>query len=338
MEAQALPTPTDDSRMTLSNLVGAVQELADARDLTEVRAIVCRAARRLTGANAATYLVRDGRRCLYAEEDSDEPLWKGQTFPINECIGGWVMVYRQAVTISDIELDDRLDATAYSSTFVRSIAMAPVRSSAPIAAIGVYWNRVHTPSQAELSALQSLADATAVTLENVSLNAYALSDSLSGHYNRRGFFTRGAERIASNRNQELATSVVFAVIDGLQQINDQHGYEAGDEAIRRAASALQRTCRSDAVIGRIAGDAFAICGGIETLPSTNADELERALSAAAPDNGRPVDLALGIAIGRPGEECDLDSLVADANRDMYDRRGGNVGPVVEPVTREVTRD
>lgn len=338
VEAQTLPRSTDDSRTTMSHLVVAVQELAEAGDISEVRMIVCQSARRLTGADGATYIVRDGKQCLYAEEDAIEALWKGQAFPINECIGGWVMVYRQAVTVSDIDLDDRIEPTTYGSTFVRSMAMVPVRSSAPIGGIGVYWDRVHTPNKAELSALQSLADAAAVTLENVSLNSYALNDSLSGHYNRRGFFSRGGERIASHRDHEMTTSVVFAAVDGLPQINDEFGYEAGDEAIRRAATALQHACRPDAVIGRIAGDVFAVCGGIETLPSTDADELERVVSASAPENGWPVNLTVGVALGHPGEQYDLDSLVSDANRHMYERKHGRTPPIDEQVARAVTRD
>jgi len=338
VEAQTLPRTADDSRTTLNLLVEAVQELAEVDDMDEVRGGVCRAARRLTGADGAAYVVRDGKQCLYAEEDSAEPLWKGQAFPINDCIGGWVMVYRQAVTVSDIALDDRLDPSTYAPTFVRSMAMVPVRSSAPIGAVGVYWDRVHTPSKAELSALQALADATAVTFENVSLNSYALNDSLSGHYNRRGFFSRGGERIASHRDHEMTTTVVFASIDGLKQINDQFGYEAGDEAIRRAGTALQHACRPDAVIGRIAGDVFAVCGTIETLPSVDADELERAVKSAAPENGWPLSVTLGVAVGHAGEQYDLDTLVSEANRHMYERKHGRLPPIDEQVARAITRD
>ena len=190
----------DDSRATLNQLVGAVNELSEAADMGEVRSVVSAAARNLTGADGAAFMVRDGKQCFYAEEDAIEPLWKGRYFPIDECISGWVMVYRQAVAVSDIDLDERLRPETYGATFVKSMAMVPIRSSSPVGAIGTYWDRIHTPSKAEISALQSLADATAVTLENVSLNSFALNDSLSGLYNRRGFFSRGSERISSNRD------------------------------------------------------------------------------------------------------------------------------------------
>jgi len=327
----------DDSRATLNQLVGAVNELSEAADIGEVRSVVSAAARNLTGADGAAYIVRDGKQCFYAEEDAIEPLWKGQYFPIDECISGWVMVYRQAVAVSDIDLDERLRPETYGTTFVKSMAMVPIRSSAPVGAIGTYWDRIHTPSKAEISALQSLADATAVTLENVSLNSFALNDSLSGLYNRRGFFSRGSERISSNRDLGVGTSVVFAALNGIQQINDEHGYEAGDEAIRRAGAALQSACAPDAVIGRIAGDVFAVCGNFETLPANDEAELERVVAEAMPETNLPVGLTLGIALGHIGEQYDLDSLVAEANRTMYERKHGRKPPLEEQISRSVSR-
>ncbi len=337
MNPQTPVKTADDSRATLDCLVGAVNELSDAGDIAEVRTIVSSAARELTGADGAAYVVRDGKQCFYAEEAASEPLWKGRYFPIDECISGWVMIYRQAVAVSDIELDERLRAETYSPTFVKSMAMVPIRSSSPVGAIGTYWDRIHTPSKAEISALQSLADATAVTLENASLNAFALNDSLSGLYNRRGFFSRGSERISSNRDLGVGTSVAFAALNGIQQINDQFGYEAGDEAIRRAGAALRSACGQDAVIGRIAGDVFAVCGSFETLPATDESELERSVQDATPDSSWPVGLTIGVALGHPGEQYDLDSLVAQSNRAMYERRHGRTPPLSEQIARSVTR-
>src|SRR5436305_10473495 len=73
-------------------LVGVVQRLSLARSLAEIERIVGSAARRLIGADGATFVVRDGDDCVYAEEDSIAPLWKGRRFPMHSCISGWVML------------------------------------------------------------------------------------------------------------------------------------------------------------------------------------------------------------------------------------------------------
>jgi light-regulated signal transduction histidine kinase (bacteriophytochrome) len=79
------------------------------------------------------------------------------------------MVNRQAVVIEDIYGDPRVPVDAYRPTFVKSLAMVPIRTQDPIGAIGNYWATRHVPDPAEMKLLQSLADITAVTLENIEL-------------------------------------------------------------------------------------------------------------------------------------------------------------------------
>ena len=66
----------------MEELVDAIQALSLARSLPRSSAIVRSAARRLTGADGATFVLRDGTRCFYADEDAISPLWKGQRFPM----------------------------------------------------------------------------------------------------------------------------------------------------------------------------------------------------------------------------------------------------------------
>ena len=161
---------TSDSS-ALKLLVITVQELSLARNLETVMKIVRTAARQLTGADGATFILREGDLCFYADEDAISPLWKGSRFPMSGCISGWAMLNKTAAVIEDIYKDDRIPHDAYRPTFVKSLAMVPIRTLAPIGAIGNYWATPHLPTQEEMSLLQSLADITAVTIENV--NVYA---------------------------------------------------------------------------------------------------------------------------------------------------------------------
>ena len=111
--------PPDD------RLADAIQALSQARTLLEVMTIVRAAARDLSGADGMTFVLREGDRCHYAEENAIGPLWKGKRFPLSACISGWVMTNRQAVVIPDIYSDRRIPHAAYRSTFVRSMAMVP---------------------------------------------------------------------------------------------------------------------------------------------------------------------------------------------------------------------
>jgi signal transduction histidine kinase/ActR/RegA family two-component response regulator len=153
----------------MERLIGVVQELSTARTLAHVQAIVRTAARSLTNADGATFVLRDGDDCFYADEDAIAPLWKGHRFPLSRCVSGWAMLNRRAVVIPDIYSDERIPQDAYRPTFVRSLAMVPIRTSAPIGAIGNYWASPYVPTDAQLRLLQALADSTSIALENAQL-------------------------------------------------------------------------------------------------------------------------------------------------------------------------
>lgn len=153
----------------LKRLITAIRDLSMARDLDTVKTVTSRAARDLTGADGATFVLKDNDKCYYLEEDAIAPLWKGQKFPLEDCISGWVMLNKKVAVIEDIYQDERIPKDVYQTTFVKSLVMVPVRQSSPIAAIGNYWSDTRRPTPEEIDVLQSLADATSIALENVRL-------------------------------------------------------------------------------------------------------------------------------------------------------------------------
>ncbi len=155
----------------LNRLLDVVQELSLARDLAAIMQIVRVAARELTGAEGATFVLRDGDLCYYADECAIAPLWKGLRFPMSMCVSGWVMTNRVGVAIEDVFADARIPADAYRPTFVKSLAMMPIRAQAPIGAIGSYWAARHLASPETLAVLQALADSTSVAMEKVEVYA-----------------------------------------------------------------------------------------------------------------------------------------------------------------------
>jgi signal transduction histidine kinase len=153
--------------LSMERLVNTVQELSLAADLESVMKIVRNVARELTGADGATFVLREGNYCYYADENAVSPLWKGSRFPMNICISGWVMLNRKSAVIPDIYKDERIPIDAYKPTFVKSMAMVPIRTIDPLGAIGNYWANIHIPSDEEVRLLQALADITAVSIENI---------------------------------------------------------------------------------------------------------------------------------------------------------------------------
>ncbi|RYZ81041.1 MAG: GHKL domain-containing protein [Proteobacteria bacterium] len=151
----------------LKVLTDTIQRLSLARSLQSIMEVVRSSARQLSDADGATFVLKEGELCYYAEEDAIAPLWKGQRFPLTACISGWAMLNRQPAIIEDIYQDDRIPIDAYSPTFVKSLVMVPIRIIQPIGAIGIYWAKQYKPSEEQVQILQSLADMTSVAIENV---------------------------------------------------------------------------------------------------------------------------------------------------------------------------
>lgn len=155
----------------IERLVFTVQELSLARDIDSIMNIVKKVAREYTGSDGATFVLRDGEYCYYADEYAISPLWKGCRFPIHTCISGWSMENKEAAIIGDIYQDERIPTDVYRKTFVKSLVMVPIRKLDPLGAIGNYWAEHHLPDEEETEFLQALADITAVSIENLEVRS-----------------------------------------------------------------------------------------------------------------------------------------------------------------------
>lgn len=142
----------------------AVADLALLQDVEQAQRIIRSAARRLANAHGSTVVLLDQGRCFYADEDAVSPLWKGQRFPLRQCISGWSILHRQPAIVPDIRVDERVPHAAYRPTFVKSLVIVPMRVEDPVGAIGAYWIQPHRVTDEELTRLQSLAEAAGAAL------------------------------------------------------------------------------------------------------------------------------------------------------------------------------
>ena len=152
-------------------LAEAVQWLSLASSFEQIQAIVRRTARALTGADGATFVLRERDQCFYVDEDAIAPLWRGQRFPLVDCVSGWAMRHHEPAVIPDIEVDDRVPLAAYRPTFVRSLAMVPIGIETSVGAIGVYWAAPRRIAPGVLADLQNLAQRTKDQIDRIGLDA-----------------------------------------------------------------------------------------------------------------------------------------------------------------------
>ncbi|OGU26773.1 MAG: histidine kinase [Ignavibacteria bacterium GWA2_54_16] len=247
----------------LENLIAVVQRLSAARTVGEVIDAVRSSARSVVSSDGATMVLREGDQCYYVDEDAIAPLWKGQRFPQTACISGWSMLHKETVSVPDIYTDSRVPLEAYRPTFVKSLAMVPIRRHDPIGAIGIYWAERHETGEEEVRILESLADATAIAFENVT--------SFGELENRVSQRTRELE--AANKELEAFSYSVshdlrapLRAIDGFSRIlAEEYGGNFDQEGKRLLGIVCENTIRMDQLItdllnfSRVGRNAMKLC-------------------------------------------------------------------------------
>ena len=161
------------------------------------------------------------------------------------------------------------------------------------------------PTRARLQALRLFANQAVAALQTadraVRLRHEALHDPLTGLPNRRAFRAR-LSREAGRSDDDLA--LILCDMDNLKRVNDQHGHDAGDRALKALADALRTGLRRSDDAFRIGGDEFAVVlGGASRLDAERvAHRLQTELAAArAAGRGHPGELRHRGARARRGD-------------------------------------
>ncbi|MCP3098117.1 GAF domain-containing sensor histidine kinase [Myxococcus sp. K15C18031901] len=316
-------------------LLEVVRELAHLRTLEDVMAVVRRAARRLSGADGVTFVLREEDRVHYADEDAIAPLWKGRRFPIEQCISGWSMLNRAPAVIEDIYADERIPHEAYRTTFVKSLVMVPVRRSDPVGAIGAYWAERRTPGAREVSLLQTLADSAAVAVENGRLYEAerAARRAAEAEVRLRGELLAMVSHDLRNPLGVIAmTSSLLAPLLAPLSGRARHHLET----LNRSALRMERLIHDLLDFAAIEGGAFRLNRVSHPLGQL----LEQAADLGPLAQERGIDLALQPPAREVDVECDPDrvhqvfsNLVGNAVR--YTPAGGSITITAEVGERVV---
>ncbi|NJR39490.1 MAG: sensor domain-containing diguanylate cyclase [Leptolyngbyaceae cyanobacterium CSU_1_4] len=149
--------------------------------------------------------------------------------------------------------------------------------------------------------LSSLLDASLKSSEQArcaeQARTEALTDALSGLYNRRGWDQLLADEEKRCQQYGHPACVISIDLDGLKQVNDTQGHIKGDELIHRAGQVMRQAIRKQDIAARVGGDEFAILC-VECSLVNGEVLMERIKTALAL---HPVDASLGIAIRNPRE-------------------------------------
>jgi diguanylate cyclase (GGDEF)-like protein len=143
------------------------------------------------------------------------------------------------------------------------------------------------------------------------VQAEALSDELTGLFNRRGWSLLLDSEEERCRRYGHSAAVLVLDLDGLKQVNDAEGHFAGDQLLLRTAAVIKRVLRSTDVAARLGGDEFTILA-VECNPES-ASALLRRLRDALATGGISASIGLSLRHPVPG----LLQAWHEADRAMY---------------------
>lgn len=148
-------------------MTAATEDIGKAESLADILEILRSSARAILRCDGVTVAVREGDMVHYVGEDAIAPLWSGRRVPIASSVSGRAMTGRRTVVIPDIRLDPRVSPDACRSTFVASMAIAPIGIGKPVAAIGAYWRKAQPIEEDALVLLDMLAKGAGAQLERI---------------------------------------------------------------------------------------------------------------------------------------------------------------------------
>lgn len=156
----------------------------------------------------------------------------------------------------------------------------------------------------------------------------ALTDSLTGLYNRRYLTAHLAELIGRLVSSGKPLAVLMFDIDFFKTINDNHGHAAGDEVLIELSRRVQHNVRSVDTVARVGGEEFVV-----VMPDTeqpvaatvaerlraNVAEMPFSMRRGKGKNAISVSISIGLAMLEP-ERDDAETIIRKADEALYEAK------------------
>jgi len=139
--------------------------------------------------------------------------------------------------------------------------------------------------------------------------ALAVTDELTGLYNRRYFDRHLSLMLEKAQDQARDMAVMLIDMDFFKSVNDTHGHDIGDSVLREFADRLRRNIRGVDLACRFGGEEFVVL-----MPDTDwrqaqgvAERVRQAVAERVFASGNSRPLALTVSVGLALNECETDT-------------------------------
>jgi diguanylate cyclase (GGDEF)-like protein len=314
----------------LSILYEANREFTAAHEPRELYQAIHRAAERIMPTESFVISVLDaGEReieVVYMVDNHGAS--PPQRIPAGQGLSGYIISTGESVNIKNTQEDMQIPVLQSGDPNpILSFLAVPMRRQDGTV-FGMVSAQSYQPdaySAADMEVLELLASQASIALENTRLFAelqtLAITDPLTGLYNRRYFFSIAHREFDRSRRYGYPLSIIMLDIDHFKQVNDRYGHGVGDAVLREAAQRCLRSVREVDLLARYGGEEF-VALVIETGPAQAKLVAERFRLAIADEpftvNGVSVSITASIGVSSLGDDCDdLDCLLMRADQALY---------------------
>lgn len=153
------------------------------------------------------------------------------------------------------------------------------------------------------------------------LQQMAMTDDLTGLFNRRHFTRQGMKELGLAQRSQQPCALIMLDIDHFKVINDTHGHQAGDDVLKTLARVIGQNVREADTVGRLGGEELAVL-----LPNTDgevaaslAERLRQSVEAIPHVvNGQALTVTVSLGVASLWANTDtLDTLLSRADQAMY---------------------
>jgi len=222
--------------------------------------------------SAAIFLVEDNRLRMKAGRglpDLEELL--GQTYAMDDLLFKVIEETGRPLILADAQADQRFQRWNPGDSYIHGWIGLPLRvHEQKIGFLTIDSCVVGAYQAAHADLAQAFADEVAIAIENARLfeqvQFFAITDPLTGLYNRRYFFEAARREFERARRYSSPLSVILIDLDLFKRVNDTYGHLAGDRVLVTIAQRCRAALREVDVLARYGGEEF-----IFLLPQTDLD-------------------------------------------------------------------
>jgi diguanylate cyclase (GGDEF)-like protein len=303
----------------IGKLIGS--ELDPGTLLSRIAELICQ----LIGANACTVMLLDAdRKRLLAKASyglASERM-HSLSFQIGEGVAGWVVEHGKPALIHDVTQDPRFIVRPTNETPIASMICVPLIARGE--RVGVVTATSAKPAAFDTSNLdlvRFIAMTIALDIENIRRHRVAVTDPLTGAYNREFLNQRLPQEIEAAIERDRSLSVAMVDVDHFKSVNEHYGHTAGDRVLTEVARRLRGAIRAGDVLIRYGGEEF-----LAVLPKADAgrawevgERMRQRVCERAFDVGDGLALLLRVSVGvaqwRAGEL--MPALLERADAALY---------------------